>query len=501
MRKRWIGCVVWLLLAACLYFFENNAGTRIILICSLLFPLLPPLRKAFFSADRGDAAETPQTLTVKSFISREADEPGDVRPYMPGDPVRRIHWKLSAKKDETLVRETATAQEAAEENRTAPTLAEKTERSGRKRLAMALAGGMGLCLILLLLIPEANRGAQALCNRLFAASEAVNAYAYAYFPVAENQGIWAASSLAACFLALLAALTILLRSRLFALAIMAACTLCQVYFGLSFPGWLNVPLYGLLAVWMMRRPFDPKSLKACGATVLSVSICVALLFPGADAATEAASETARDRLSRLSQQITGVVSEAPVGETETRHAHTQSLENGGREAQTGREYRLVTVEEKQISLPHWVNWLKICLLLLLAVALVVLPFTPFALLNARRKKAQEARRVFDSKDVGEAVCAIFRQVILWLEATDNGAGNRLYRAWPDALPDGLPKGYAARFARCAADFEEAAYSGHTLPEEKRQEALDLLSETETALWNAAGWRQRFRLKYWMCLCE
>ena len=51
------------------------------------------------------------------------------------------------------------------------------------------------------------------------------------------------------------------------------------------------------------------------------------------------------------------------------------------------------------------------------------------------------------------------------------------------------------------DVEEAAYSSHPLPEEKRTRALELLRETETALWSAADLKQKFLLKYWMCLCE
>ena len=501
MKRHWIGYAVWLLLAACLYFFENNAGTRIILICSLLFPLLPAARSGLFPAGDGEREETPRPLTVSAFVWREEDEPGEVRLYRPGDPVRRIHWKLSAKKDELLIRETAALREAVPEERTPVFPAEGRSESARRRLLGGLTALLLLCAVLLLLIPEANRGARALCNRLFAASEAVNAYAYDYFSVAEDQSAALATALVSFAALALAALTILLRSRLPALGVMAACSLLQAYFGLSFPAWVNVPLYALLALRMMKRPFRPRSLLACGGAVLAVSLLVMLLFPGVDAATEAASEAARDRLSRVAEQIAGGVSELPAGETEARHAHTQSLETGEGAAQTEREYRLVTVEEEQISMPHWVNWLKIILLLLLTGALVILPFAPFLLLNARRRRAQEARKVFESENVGEAVCAIFRQVIAWQEATRHDGGNRLYRAWADDLPETLPEGYGARFSRCARSFEEAAYSAHALPEEKRQEALSLLEETETALWKAADWRQRFRLKYWMCLCE
>ena len=203
----------------------------------------------------------------------------------------------------------------------------------------------------------------------------------------------------------------------------------------------------------------------------------------------------------MAQQWSGPVQELPEGETETRHVHTQSLRPGLREAQTDREYRLVTVEEEQISIPRFINWVKTVLLFLLVAALVALPFTPFLLLNARRKKAEEARRAFASENVSEAVCAIFRQVILWLNETGHDAGNLLYRDWTEQLPSAMPPGYAERFRACAGDFEEATYSAHDLPEEKRQRALDLLKETEKALYPMADWKQRLRIRYWVCLCE
>ena len=501
MKKRWFGYAAWLALALALYFFENNTGTRIVLLCSLLLPLIPGLFSALFLPEEKGKAQSPKMLTVSAFLSREAEEMGDVRLYRPGDPVRRIHWKLSAKKDELLIRETAQERETAEEKTALLAAVENRGKAPTRRAGWLLAAGVLACLALLLLIPSANRGAQALCNRVFAASEAVNAYAYDYFPVPANQSVALAAALMLTALCLLAALTALLRSRPLTLSVMAFLTLFQIYFGLSFPGWVNLPLYGLLALAMMRFPLRGKALRAFGAAAGIVLLLVTLLLPGVDAATEAASEDIRDRLSQMAQQMTNAFSEAPSGETETRHVHTQSLETGENEARTGREYRLVTVEEEQISMPQWVNYLKVFLLLLLSVALVSLPFAPFVLLNARKKKAQAARRVFVSENVGEAVCAIFGQVIKWLDETGCGTGNRLYREVARHLPDSLPEGYAARFARCAEDFEEAAYSAHAIAEEKRQRALALLKETENALWKTADFKQKIRLKYWMCLCE
>ena len=502
MRKRWIGYGVWLLLAAGLYFFENNTGTRIILICSVLVPLIPMTRRAFFAQDEPEPSGPPAARrTVSSFVHREEDEPGEIRLYQPGDPVHRIHWKLSAKRDELLIRETETSREGTEEKTGDTEIAKEEEETAPSVAIWLPAAGLLVCLLLLLLIPGANRGAQALLNRVFAASEQGNAYAYQYYPVPADQPVWPAVIPLAGMLAAYIALMILRRSRWMALLLMAGCTLFQVYFGLPFPGWVNVPLYGGLAAFMIRRPWRGKEMLVLISAVALISLLTALLWPGVDGATEAASEAARDRLSRLSRPLAGVQAEMPEGETETRHVHTRSLEQGDQPARTEREYRLVTLEEEQIAMPHWVNVLKIILLLLLSVVVVILPFAPFLLLNARGKKARRERMIFGSEDVSEAVSAIFRRVILWLTETGRVPGNLLYRDMADHLPPALPEGYGARFARCAEDFEEAAYSDHELPEETRRRALELLKETEEALWKTADRRTRLRLKYWMGLCE
>ena len=501
MKGRRIGYAVWLLLTACLYFFENNTGTRAVLLGSLLFPLIPALRVSFFSADGTKTGEKTETLTEETFIRREADEPGDIRPYMPGDPVRRIHWKLSAKKDELLVRELLTEQETEKTERNTAISENGRGKRLRKASAALCTAGILVCIGLLLLVPEANLGIKALCNRLFAASEAVNTYVYAYFPVSENQSVFLAAFILLCIGVLLFAMTALLRSRLMALGITAVYILAQAYFGLAFPAWVNITVCGLLALWMIRRPVNRKDLIILCGYILLAATTVAFALPGVDAATEKKSEDVRDHLSRLARQVTGLDQEIHDGETETRHVHTRSLENGEREAQREREFRLVTVEEEQISVPRWINWTRMILLFLLSAALLILPFAPFFLLNARRKKAQEIRKTFSSANVSEAVQAIFQQVIIWLEITDHGEGNLLYRDWKDRLADSFPEDYSDRFAQCAADFEEAGYSDHAISEEKRQDALNLLKETEKVLWKDADIKQRFLLKYWMCLCE
>lgn len=501
MRKQLLVYGLWLILACCLYFFENNAGTRIILVCSLLLPLIPAIRHGLPAAkDVPETGQKPQAAAVQSFSDQEDDTPGDVRSYMPGDPINRIHWKLSAKKDELLIREQS--KEATITHCQTEEPASNNTAIGEKRKNPSAWWMMGLFLLsmlLLLVIPEANHGAQALMNRIFEASERVNAYLYDRFPVDAGQSVTLTVLLLSFAAFGLFFLIILSGSRMPALVFMACCAAFQVYFGLSFPPWVNVPLFAVFTLWMSEHPLDRKKARIVLAVIAAVSLTVMIFAPGTNAVIEAASENVRDWFSRTAGQIAGTVRETATGENETRHVHTQSLMPGGQEAQPDREYRLVTVEEEQISMPHWVNYLRIGLLLLLVIALVILPFLPFLLLNARRKKALEMRKAFQSENVSEAFCAIFQHVIAWLEATGNGAGNLPYVQWSESLRHDLPEQYSDHFARCAAVFEEAAYSNHALAEEQRRQALNLLDETEQWLISRADWKQKLRLKYGKCL--
>ncbi len=499
MNRRLIGYCVWLALAVCLYFFENNTGTRIVLFCSVLLPLIPSLRRALFSADHAETRQS-SPLTVKTFSFPEEEDGGDVRAYQPGDPVNRMHWKLSAKRNAWLIR--AVGRETIPEERKKESAVSADGESGERRknkpVLFCLAALLS-ALLCLLLIPEANRGAGALCNELFEASERVNAYVYDRFPVPAGQSAALAAVLLVIMLALLLGTAALSGSRLMALCIMAGCAVFQMYFGLAFPDWVNVLLFTAFVLWIMKRPWKRGEALAVLGAVLAVSLAAAALFPGVDAHTEAASERVRDALGHMASQLTGTVRETSAGENETRHTHTLSLVQGEEEARAEKEFRLETREEKQISMPRWVDYLKIALLLLAAAALVILPFLPFLWLNARRKKAMEARGAFASEDVSLAVCAVFQQVISWLEALDLGAGNLPYRDWADRLPDGMPPGYEQRFSQCAELFEEAAYSSHALSEDQRRQVLSLLEETERALLARADWKQKLRLRYGDCL--
>ena len=371
----------------------------------------------------------------------------------------------------------------------------------RRKICLGGAAVTAACALLLLALPQARDGAGALCNRLFEASEAVNAYAYQRFAVPEGQDVTLASLLLAAGLGGVCAYIAAARSRLPAL--LMALLLCgaQAYFGLLLPAWAAIPAYALLGFRLMNRPSAWREALPFDAAALLVCLAVALIWPGVDAATEEASERARDRLSRLAQQLTGEAAPAPQERAETRHLNSRSLTAGEEETRRGRDYRLITLKEEQISKPRWIDYLKIALLLLLAAAVLILPFFPFALLNARRKKARERRAAFDSEDTSEAICALFRHAAACLTAAGCGGGNLPYREWTAAINAKLPESYVQRYSGCAKLFEEAAYSSHALDEAQRDEVRALLEETEKLIWTRADWKLKFRLKYVECLCE
>lgn len=475
----------WLLLAGCLYFFENGTSTRAALLLALLVPALPALRRLFFAPDiHGEIpAERP--------AAQPESEAGDVREYRPGDPLNRVHWKLSAKRGLLLVRpeRPAPSGEAA-----APCTHPMLARRGRRWL---------LCLplfsfLLLLLIPSARLGAMALGNRLFAASEAVNRYIYQRFAVPEGQSVLLAAALLILALAGWIACVAASGSRALALITLAACAGGQIYFGLPLPGAVNIVLFALAGLALIRRPIGKKDAFSLTAAALAAAVIVLLIWPGVHAPTEAASERARDWLGRAAGQVSGAVQQVPAGELEARRTHDRALIPGGEAGQPAERFRLITREAAEIARPHWIDYLRIALLLLAAAAVMIVPFLPFLWLNARRKQRQALEHLLSGADLPLAVCAAIQQTAAWLDAAGLGMGNAPYRDWAEQLAGRLPADYLNRLRRGALLFEEAAYSDHPLTENHRQQALALMRETGDLLFARADRRGRLRLRLEGC---
>ena len=376
-------------------------------------------------------------------------------------------------------------------------LREKTRRILRRSLLPAAA----LFAAALFLLPAARNGLMALLNRVMEASEAVNAYAYRRIPVSSTADEMLGGILLCGMAVCLGGAAVLRARRITGLAAVIICAVIQAWLGLPLPAAVNIVVFALGGILVMDRVNLKKALCMIAAAMVLAGI-VAAVWPGVDEPTEAASEYVRDLLEHAAEPPEGGRPDTePDMIRETRHTDTRSLTEGDREAEAEQQFRLITVEEEEISRPEWTDYLKIALLLLAVAAAVIIPFIPAAALNRRRRKAREARVAFDSPNRNEAICAMFRHAAKYLDASGFGAGNIPFCEWPEKLRGRMPEKYVDSFQKCCILFEEAAYSDHELTEVQAGEVRQMLTETERLLYDDAGWRQRLRLKYTECLHE
>ena len=361
-----------------------------------------------------------------------------------------------------------------------------------------------LCIVLLsvmalLLLPGFRESGKALCNALFEASEAVNAYEYRHFSVADGTTFISALVLTAIAVIGLYLLALVRSSRILTLLLAVGFTGVQAYFGVVFPWWGNVLVFMLLGAVLLRAGH---SLLPYMAGVLTISLMVNVLVPGIHIPTENASEAVRDRLSIVGQELTEELIQSLPETQKTQHENRLDIE-GGMETGDGmsndREYRYEQELEQEISKPNRSNYFKIAVIFLLIVALLLGPFLPFILLDSRRKKALARREKFDSENLSEAIRAMFLHLIAWLESCGQSAGNLPFSAWTSHLQ--MPEAYLTQYKRAAALWQEAAYSDHTMTSAQRDEMRQILNETECILYDAADWKTRFRLNYMECLRE
>ena len=375
----------------------------------------------------------------------------------------------------------------------------------RKLLVFACVCAIFAAAVLLFALPSARGGFLQLCNRIFAASEEINAYAYRYFDVPQAASLQLALAFVAFIVAALGLLAFLLKSRLiiFIFALLAA--LVQVYFGISFPPWLNVSLYAFLAAMLVKRGARTfGGVAVYIACILAVVLGVNLFSPGVNIPTETASEAVRDRLAVAELELSSAVSDFSSEIQKARRESRLRTEHWGEEPDSlhlGGEYRHEQENESIISLPKHINYIKAFAMLLLSAVLLILPFLPFVLTDARRKKALARRARFNSDDKKEAIRAMFLHLIGYLESCGKGGGNRPFSAWESDLSAGISESYAESYKSAVSLWQEAAYSKHAMSSEQLKSMREILDETESLLYDGADLKARLRMKYIECLHE
>lgn len=350
------------------------------------------------------------------------------------------------------------------------------------------------CALCLWLIPAARLGFQALCNRVFAASEAVNSYQYVYFPVADTQG--AALAVALLIILLLCLCVLIICSDRSFPALIFGIALCalQIYFGLPFPGWVNILIYGALGLKMLVSHIHVKKAAVYAGSLLLISAAVFLFCPGTEEMVETASEQVRDHLTPAAFSEDDGLQMTADERIMTRHFSRKTLREGMEESDTGQTYRIGQHEERNISRPEWVDILRTVVLFLLVALLLIAPFLPFLLMGGKRRYLQERIRSCSSEDLREAVTALFFFTTSWLEASGCGKPGVLYRNWPESWQGIIPQTYVHQFLIGTDIYEQAVYSNHPLQEIHREQMQELLEETKELVLGRANWRERLRLR-------
>ena len=379
---------------------------------------------------------------------------------------------------------------------------QKSKRANSRKAALSIAPVPLFAATLLLVFSPARESLKCLCNLLFAASEAVNAYAYEYFTVADAASPMLALGLLAAALAGLLLAALVGGNRIVPLVTALILAGGEIWLGLTPPAAVNVLIFALLA--LLAAPMDTmRSRLVLLLAIAAIFLSVQILAPGVRAELEETSEHVRDRLDPVEQLVSGAdhtpQQEPPQTAREENRLDTETAGEASGDAQNTQDYQHIYEQEQEISPPKGIDYLKIAVLTLLILALLTLPFLPFVLFDARRRRALERRAAFDSPDCGKAIRALFLHLTAYLDSCGRGGGNQPFVQWDGTLTRTLSPEYAARFRQAAALFEEAVYSTHTMGEEQRAELQSLLTETERLLYDGADWKTKLRLKYLECL--
>ena len=382
---------------------------------------------------------------------------------------------------------------------------------GAAGIAICMLWGKPVCLpvmaalgALLFAFPATRAGVLLLVRRLYAASAAVNAYVYdelAIPPVDEAAALRAAVT-ALCLL--LGALCAAAASyRWVALPLFLSAAALEAVFGVTPAAWKNLLLFAALALQLVRGSADRRQTVAALAAALAVLALVFLLAPRPNAAIERDSERLRDV---LEPAPSAAPRQTPPPEAEINRTHQESRQHEEnaeitptQQPQQGFAYQ--TEPEREISLPHRVDYLRIALLLLAVIVLLLVPFLPFLLMNRARRRTEETRASFALADNAAAIRAMFRHLMTWLRLCGLETENRTFAQCGEAVEAMLPAALSARFAAAANIWQEAEYSDHEMTAQQREAVRALLQDTARLLYERAPARRRFRLKYIDCLCE
>lgn len=309
-----------------------------------------------------------------------------------------------------------------------------------------------LALWLLLRLQPVGNGVMVLANRLFAKSQAAQAYEYDFFP-AKGDSAWEA----AMWLGLLGGLLCRLWGRGFVLGLCGLWTGAMAYFGVT-PGIWSLTAALFLGFLTMLPPKGRwRSGLLLGILLLALAAACLRLAPEPVPAVSKLDESLRDALALQAQAVEQTPVPTQVPEPEVLPPDRVERE----QPDHGVQKRLVNV-----------------LFLALAGLTLAILFVPAVIRDRAAKKAAESRAGLEAADPAEAIRAMYLYAL----------------RWRDLIPDPEPVP-----TEVYQIWQEAAFSRHPMEEAQRQAVRSYLERTARSVWDGADWKLRMKIRYRLCL--
>ena len=353
--------------------------------------------------------------------------------------------------------------------------------------AAALAVGL-----ILLNAAAVQDGAKLLLNRLFAASEAQQAYQYEYFAVSAADPLACIrTSLLPLGLAagLVCALSCRGWLRFLAAVLPAALCLFMAYLGVT-PGasWLILLTAAALVLLFDHSSADAVSFVGRAAALL-IALCIGagafFAFPDENPALSAWDERARDALAlHTLAEADGTFEPEP--------------ETGSSAPEQEREF----YEEETTSADlgddalHWSRPLAAALVIAL---LALLLFVPAIWSDFLKKRRAKSRAGFDDPQSRAAICAMFLYALRWLRLGGLETPNRPYSTYASAVGQIYSPELQARYEAVLPLWHEAAYSSHDMSDAQRQQMHSFADDVRQTVWTGLSRRKRLCMRLFSSL--
>lgn len=353
-----------------------------------------------------------------------------------------------------------------------------------------LAGSAAAAAVLFLIRWQvAADGVKLALNRMFAASEASQAYTYEMFSVAAEEGAWQGRIQYALLpLGLLTGglcgWALSRRKKLPPALLFSALAGWMAYLGVSpMPRWTILLAAALTAAFVELPSQDgpARYLPCIGALAAFALVCgvVLLIVPDEDTHLSAWEERARD-----------VLALHTLAYAENWHPDTQPEQEPPPEE---RDFE----REETPSAPDGdeADWLRPLSVGLVIFLLALILFLPAILSDWLKRRRAKNRQGVDDPDNSAAVRAMFLYAMRWLRLGGLNLTNLPYSAYSAQIGERLSPELQALYETALPIWQEAAYSGHEVGGSQRAQMRGFMEQARQCVWDGLDRKGRFLAHY------